>query len=66
MGCKKNSLQPVLERDSIVATTFDEMRALRPIDPAELEVMKEELRSQMRAWKLRAVRESQPVAQVEQ
>jgi len=47
-----------------MSVTLDEQLAHRPVDPEKLESMVEDLRRQVRAWRLREVRESQSVTQV--
>ena len=48
-----------------MARTLEEQLALRPIDPVELEAMVQDLQQQVRAYRLREVREAQAMTQVE-
>jgi len=45
--------------------TLEEQLRRRPVDPAELERLKEEMRAYARAWRLREVREAQSMTQVD-
>jgi len=45
-------------------TTLEQQLAARPIDPADLETMVDALRAQVRAYRLREIREAQAVSQV--
>ncbi|MDR1431384.1 MAG: helix-turn-helix transcriptional regulator [Propionibacteriaceae bacterium] len=45
--------------------TLDEQLARRPIDPAKLEAMAADLRAQVRAYRLREIRQAHAMTQVE-
>ncbi|MCL2483566.1 MAG: XRE family transcriptional regulator [Propionibacteriaceae bacterium] len=47
-----------------MSVTLEEQLAHRPIDPDQLESMVQDLQRQVRAWKLREVRQEQSITQV--
>ncbi|MCL2471558.1 MAG: helix-turn-helix domain-containing protein [Propionibacteriaceae bacterium] len=47
-----------------MSVTLEEQLAHRPIDPDKLESMVQDLQRQVRAWKLREVRQEQSITQV--
>ncbi|MDR0837335.1 MAG: helix-turn-helix domain-containing protein [Propionibacteriaceae bacterium] len=48
-----------------MSVTLEQQLAHRPIDPVELEAMVQDLQQQVRAYRLREVREAQSMTQVE-